>query len=287
MASEYTLIDTVDALSALIPSFCGLPSSPPSLYLDLEGQNLGKDGTVSLIQIYVLPLKHTYLIDVQVLGNAAFTTTSTAPVSTPSLKAILESPSIPKCLFDVRADSNALFFLHGVSMQGIHDIQLMELARRPGLYVNGLAKCIESDAGLNWSAKQAFKRTKEEGSKLFMPTKGGSWAILCERPIKTQIIEYCVHDVKHLPTLWRLYKTTDNHSQRRIESATLDRIALSKDPKFDRNGRNMALGPWGDPLQKQWDNHMESGQDDYDYMYLSDEGCDHYEDYDYDDFDMY
>lgn len=281
---EYTLIDTVDALSALIPFFCGLPSSPPSLYLDLEGQNLGKDGTIALIQIYVLPLKHTYLIDVHVLGNAAFTTTSTAPVSTPSLKAILESPSTPKCLFDVRADSNALFFLYGVSMQGVHDIQLMELARRSGSYVNGLAKCIESDAGLNWRAKEAFKKTKEEGAKLFMPSKGGSWAILCERPIKAQIMEYCAHDVKHLPTLWQLYKTTDNLSQRRIESATLERIALSKDPKFDRNGRNMALGPWGGPQEEYWD-CMESEQDDY--SYLSDEARDDFEDYGYGYDDMY
>lgn len=244
MASEYTLIDTIDALSSLIPSLCDLSSSPPSLYLDLEGEELGKDGTIAIMQIYVLPLKHTYLIDVHVLGNAAFTTTSTAPVSTPSLKAILESPSIPKCLFDIRADSNALFFLYGVSMQGVHDIQLMELARRPGIYVNGLTRCIESDAGLNSKAKEAFKRTKEEGAKLFMPFKGGSWAALCERPMKTQVREYCVHDVKYLPTLWQLYKTTNNQWQRRIESATLDRIALSKDPKFSRNGRDMAKGPW-------------------------------------------
>lgn len=245
--SEYTLIDTIDSLSSLIPSFCGLPTSPPSLYFDFEGQDLGKDGTIDIIQIYVLPLKHTYLIDVHVLRDAAFTTTSTTSAPTSSLKTILESPHIPKCFFDLRNDSNALFFLYGVSIQGVQDIQLMELARRPGIYVNGLARCIEKDAGLNWSAAEAFRKTKDEGIKLFMPSKGGSYAVFCERPMKTKILDYCVQDVKYLPTLWQRYKTTDDYLQRRIESATLERIKLSKDPKFSRKGSNMAMGPWGHP----------------------------------------
>lgn len=260
---EYTLIDTTDSLSSLVLTLYNLPTSPPSLYLDIEGENLGKNGTIDIIQIYALPLKHTYLIDVHVLKSAAFTTTSAALASAPSLKAILESPRIPKCLFDVRADSNALFFLYGVSIQGVQDIQLMELARRPGLYVNGLVRCIERDAGLNASGVEAFQRKKREGSNLFLPDKGGSWEALRERPMKAKILDYCVQDVKHLPVLWQRYKATDRYWQSRIESAVLERIKLSKDPGFDRTRLNMAMGPWGDPVDEFLDEVDDYFEDDY------------------------
>lgn len=278
-ASEYTLVDTTDSLSSVIPTFCGLPTSPPSLYVDLEGEELGKNGTIALIQIYVLPLKHTYLIDVQVLGDAAFTTASKTPVSTPSLKAILESPHIPKCLFDVRHDSNALFFLYGVSMQGVQDIQLMELARRSGVYVNGLARCVEMDAGLSKSAAEAFQKKKQEGASLFVPSKGGSWEAFRERPMKTQLLDYCVQDVQYLPVLWQRYKVVDDYWRSRIESATLERVKLSKDPGFNLSGPGMARGPWGGPGKE----YFESEPDDFEDSYSGHE--DDYDDFGNDDFD--
>ena len=51
-----------------------LPTRPPALYLDLEAAQLSRDGTLSLITVYVQPLGHTFIIDVTTLRHKAFTT---------------------------------------------------------------------------------------------------------------------------------------------------------------------------------------------------------------------
>lgn len=245
--TDYTLIDSKESLSSFLQAIYNLPTSPPSLYLDLEGKDLSRTGTIEIIQVYVLPLQHTYLIDIHVLGAAAFTTPSATPSSTTTLKDILESPSIPKCIFDIRHDSDALYGLYGVTVQGVHDLQLMELATRVGSrrHVNGLARCITNDAGLNRDALAEFEKKKKQGRDLFIPGKGGSLDIFGERPMVPEILDYCVQDVKYLPLLWRGYDARLSAYWRdRITSATLARVKLSKDPNFDSSGRHMALGPW-------------------------------------------
>lgn len=244
---DYTLIDSKESLSTFLKAIYNLPTSPPSLYLDLEGKDLGRDGTIEIIQVYVLPLQHTYLIDIHVLGTAAFTTPSATPSSTTTLKDILESSSIPKCIFDIRHDSDALYGLYGVTVQGVHDLQLMELATRLGnrRHVNGLTRCIVNDAGLDRAATAEFEKKKKQGMDLFLPGKGGSWDVFSERPMEPEILDYCVQDVKYLPLLWREYNgRLSAYWRGRVTSATLARVKLSKDPNFEGRGRHMALGPW-------------------------------------------
>lgn len=65
---------TANEFSTLLPTLQILPTSPPSLYLDLEGARLSRDGTVSLITPYVLPISAVYLIDIHTLGATAFST---------------------------------------------------------------------------------------------------------------------------------------------------------------------------------------------------------------------
>ena len=54
----------------------------------------------------------------------------------------------PKVIFNIGNDSNALFSHYHISVDGIKDLQLMELASRKGSqdFVAGLAKCIERDS---------------------------------------------------------------------------------------------------------------------------------------------
>jgi exonuclease 3'-5' domain-containing protein 1 len=72
-----------------------------------------------------------------------------------SLKTILESPTIPKVFFDIRNDSDALFSHFQISVDGIKDLQLMELASRKGSQnlVARLAKCIEKESPVSTAAK--------------------------------------------------------------------------------------------------------------------------------------
>lgn len=70
----YTLVSSGASLSSVLDEVANLPSDPPALYIDLEGVNLSRHGAIALLQIFVLPLKHSYLVDIHQLRGLAFTT---------------------------------------------------------------------------------------------------------------------------------------------------------------------------------------------------------------------
>lgn len=201
----YTVIDSCDTLATLVDSIADLPTDPPSLYVDLEGVNLSRQGSVSILQIYVLPLKHTYLVDIVELGKKAF---DTAGNDGETLKTIFENESIPKAFFDIRNDSDALHGHFGIKFAGVEDIQLMELATRAfnRRCVNGLSRCIENDVLMSGPEKRAWMQAKDKGKLLFAPERGGTYEVFNQRPLQEDIIQYCVQDVQLLPVLWKRYK---------------------------------------------------------------------------------
>ncbi|GKU08811.1 unnamed protein product [Fusarium langsethiae] len=179
-----TLISTLPDLLVFISSI------PPSgtLYLDLEGKSLSRNGTLSLITVLIHPTRVTSLIDVQTLGNSAFSTSST---NGKTLKAVLEDSHTPKCLWDVRNDADALWAHYQVCLRGVTDIQLLENASRPGgkTFVRGLDTCVEKDLGLNVMEVHRWIKTKRE-VKALMPND-----IFTHRPLDVKTIQYCVNDV--------------------------------------------------------------------------------------------
>ncbi|KAK3951960.1 hypothetical protein QBC32DRAFT_314408 [Pseudoneurospora amorphoporcata] len=70
-----------------------LSSIPPSstFYLNFEGKSLSRNGILSLLTVLVLPTQATSNVDVQTLGDSAFTTPG---IGGNTLKAILEDPHI-------------------------------------------------------------------------------------------------------------------------------------------------------------------------------------------------
>jgi exonuclease 3'-5' domain-containing protein 1 len=110
-----TLISSMAELEAFLSTI------PPSstLYLDLKGSSLGRHGTISLITILIHPQRVVRLINVLVLGKSAFTT---ALNSGKTLKSIFKDPDIPKCLWDVRNDANALWALYHIGLAGVTNI---------------------------------------------------------------------------------------------------------------------------------------------------------------------
>lgn len=153
-----TLVATAFGVEELVQKIDAAPKHPPSLYVDLEGVNLSRKGTISIMQIYIAPSDMTYLIDIHVLKADAFTHKTK---SGRTLKEILENPLLPKVFFDVRNDSDALYSHFKITLAGVQDLQLMELAMRSfsRRRVNGLAKCIEHDApmtlGERWASNAA------------------------------------------------------------------------------------------------------------------------------------
>jgi exonuclease 3'-5' domain-containing protein 1 len=124
-----SLIDSITSLGFFIDNVAKLPAHPPSLYVDLEGEKLSRNGHISLITVLVTSESHVYLIDVHSLQETAFTSAGKAGMT---LRTILEFGSIPKVFFDVHNDSDALFAHFGIALQGIQDVQLMENASRSG-----------------------------------------------------------------------------------------------------------------------------------------------------------
>lgn len=244
---EYSIIfvQTVAGVTELLEELTDLPTEPPSLYIDLEGVNLSRHGTISIIQIFVYPIKRTFLVDIHTLKGSAFS----APASNGSLlHSILESPSIPKVFFDVRNDSDALFSHYQITLAGVQDIQLMELAQRSfnRRCVNNLGKCIEYDASLTPDERKHWKSTKDTGRKLFCPEQGGSYDVFNIRPLSDEIIQYCAQDVQFLPRLWHKYdRAMSQRWKAKVEEEVRNRIELSKSSNYIPEGRHRALAPKG------------------------------------------
>ena len=103
----------------------------------------------------------------------------------------MESPTIPKVVFDIRNHLDALFNLFQISVNGIKDLQLMELAYRTGLrkFVSNLAKYIVEESPISAAANTKWYLTKERSRRLFAPGKGGRYEVFNEWPLKPEIIQ--------------------------------------------------------------------------------------------------
>jgi exonuclease 3'-5' domain-containing protein 1 len=231
-------------VASLVNALSGLPTTPPSIYVDVEGVKLSRDGTVSIVQFFVLPTNHTYLVDIHTLGENAF---STRGANGQDLKEILESESIPKAFFDVRNDSDALYSHFRINLAGIQDIQLMELATRTfsKRYLCGLSKCIEKELSMTAEELQSWQSTKDKGLNLFAPERGGSYEVFNTRPLSEIIVLYCIQDVQYLPRLWHTYQSKLTRKWAlKVESATKERVDVSKTESYVGHGKQKALGPW-------------------------------------------
>jgi len=243
-----TLIDTTTALATLVDKLIALPkgstTTAPHLYVDLEGTNLSRYGKVSILELLVSAHNHVYLIDIHTLGPLAFSTSGTCGKT---FKDVLESTDITNAFWDVRNDSDALFAHYGVSVAGVHDVQLMELATRnySRKFVLGLGKAIQQDISAPHATKQLWNTIKDEGVRLFAPEQGGSHDVFNERPSREEILKYRVQDVVLLPRLWHRYqrKLTPSWAAK-VNVATEERVRESQSAKYQPNGKGKALGPW-------------------------------------------
>lgn len=240
---QIEVVDSSASLQCLLRTLLHVPTPSLPLYIDLEGIKLGRHGSISILTLYVHP-ETIYLIDIYKLRETAFTTALANGVT---LQKILESPSITKVIFDARNDSDALFAHYKISLDGVQDLQLMELAtrKRSKKYVSGLAKCIEKESPASAAKKREWKRQKENTGRLFDPSKGGRYEIFNECPLRDEVRQYCAGDVALLPGLYHTYNAKLNGLWRgKVQAATKDRIKLSQGADYDGNSRSKTLGPW-------------------------------------------
>jgi len=185
-----------------------------SVAVDLEGVDLGASGEICIIQCSTArrgaPI---WLFDVVALGGALF-----APgggggggEGGESLRDLLEDASLPKLLWDVRSDVNALFFLFGVRPRGLVDLQLADVAQRklagvPCAKVAGLGFVCERTphARLTAAERERLAAVKAGALRLFAPEKGGTYSVWKARPLPAELLEYCTDSCLFF-SLWASY----------------------------------------------------------------------------------
>ena len=184
-----------------------------------------------------------HLVDIFTLQQQAFDTSVSDKAS---LRTILESKDYPKVFFDVRNDSDALYSHFQINLQGVIDLQLLEYASRPrqGRFLNGLAKCVSEDGGLDLASSQEWQTIKNAGVDLFAPEKGGRYEVFLERPLTAALQKYCTQDVLAMPKLLTVYgRRMQAHLATQVNNETLTRIILSQRPDYNGKGRHKAVGP--------------------------------------------
>lgn len=236
-----TKSELVDMLTAIEVASS---SRSPVLYIDLEGQSLNRNGTISILTLLLSGSPNvTYLVDITTMKQQAFSIKSPRGLS---LRNVLESPTIKKVVFDVRNDSDALFAHYNISLKTVEDLQLMELATRSGnkKFLNGLAKSITNDAGLTYAARTAWTRVKDRGAALFDPSKGGTYEVFDARPLSQEIVDYCVQDVTYMPLLRDKYRSKiSNAWQAKVDAESVERVKESQQYGYVPNGLHKAIPP--------------------------------------------
>ncbi|EMT73416.1 hypothetical protein ACKRZS_013096 [Fusarium odoratissimum] len=148
-----TLYDVLDDLD-------DIPKFKPRLFITLEGNYVGHDTRISIMQIYNAVSHRLYLIDVYWLGATTFWAFNRFKTF---LKGILESEDIIKVFFDAKKYSEALYSQYKIKLAGVHDLQLMELATSENPYkLSDIDGCFSRDAprlsgngGLLWDLRGA------------------------------------------------------------------------------------------------------------------------------------
>jgi exonuclease 3'-5' domain-containing protein 1 len=236
-ASSSRKTSVVSTKSELQDFLCSITDSS-TLYLDLEGHRLSRNGTIAIITILVYPQNVIGLVDVTTLGSLAFTQANDGK----SLKSILENRNIPKYLWDLRNDADALWALYGIGLAGVTDIQLLENASRSDdkTYVRGLDKSIQYDLKLGFMEIHRWLRVKSDFRSLM------STDIFATRPLDDKTIQYCCNDVTHLPALRALYlgRIQDDWLPK-VEFESANRVTTAHSAEYDPQSSTKKLGPWG------------------------------------------
>ena len=174
MASEKDVAEMLETIVAHLDQ----ESHEPDLYLDLEGDNLGREGKLSPLQAYHSATRTIYILYVEHMKGGTFST-SLSNTNPTTLKNVLESEKIVKAFWDCRADSDVLFSNHGIrlSPSASKDLQLLELATiekaRDRNKVRSLDLAVRRRLNLPRSDFDAWVAAKHIGGRIM--NEGPAW----------------------------------------------------------------------------------------------------------------
>ncbi|KAK2776306.1 hypothetical protein FQN52_003497 [Onygenales sp. PD_12] len=213
-----TIISSTTDLQSLLSKIPALPTSPPSLYVSIVGNGsyYGQPGErFGFLCLYIPPHNKIYLIDIQQLGEGVFTITAptnTAPTpddesgntTSTSLKAILESPTIPKVFGSITSECRALDWRFGVSVAGVHATFILQwAASRYTCFNIGLSECVARHAPAPVANEYLYLHLREEAA--YRAIKGSGDVPIKQRPLHEDIFLGLVNTLIPLPVLFRVY----------------------------------------------------------------------------------
>jgi exonuclease 3'-5' domain-containing protein 1 len=126
---KWLLVDTGASIREMLDTISPPhPSARPRIFIHLHNIYWGGQDRLCFLAIHYTVSSQSFIIDVYNLGATAFSTP--ASDGTTTFKTILESPTIPKCIFGVQNELASLYHGLGVRLRCVHDVQLFEVATR-------------------------------------------------------------------------------------------------------------------------------------------------------------
>jgi exonuclease 3'-5' domain-containing protein 1 len=155
-----TFVNDTPAVAQLVNLLNRHLTAQPLIFIDLKGVNLSRHRNVSIIQVYYMPIKYTYSINIYIIGNKYFLTPRS---NNHTLKDILKCNNITKVFFNIHNDLDTLYSSYQIKLAGIYNLQLMELATQSFLRrcINGLPKCIKRNTSLSVQKRSDWVQVKE------------------------------------------------------------------------------------------------------------------------------
>jgi hypothetical protein len=179
------LIVTAEQCELAIKEIMG--ENPKVIAVDCEGVNLGRLGTLCLVQ--VATTKKPYLFDIVAGGAQLFGS---------GLRQLLEDPKIIKIMHDCRLDSDALFHEHKVALANVFDTQVAY-----AVVTRGKGQSTPLPVSLNTLLRHYAHGASNEVKDLMKQAMSGDPEYWLKRPMDQNALKYARQDVTFLCTVQR------------------------------------------------------------------------------------
>lgn len=149
--------------------------------------------------------------------------------------------------YDVRNDSDALYNLHGILLQNVYDVQLLEVALRRSQSIRvKMVMSLRGSIEKYLTPPPGWLKTKDAGAKLFAPERGGSYEVFEQRPLDPILIQYCAQDVALLvrlaDTMQGMMGPIGENWEGRILAESMKRVAMARNTYYPGGrGRQRAV----------------------------------------------
>ncbi|XP_063447945.1 piRNA biogenesis protein EXD1-like [Mytilus trossulus] len=195
--STYKYVDTKDKFIEVMKELQEKIRNKQMIAVDCEGVNLSRFGSVTLINIGTRDL--VYLIDILKIGDSVFDD---------GLRSILEDSGIEKLMFDCREDADALLHIHKVKLNGVLDVQILEVNNRIHVYRNGYTKIRSLKHCLEEYVKDDTLLNAKLQGRSSMSVSSNIWK---ERPLDENMLKYASVDILGLFKLYDELRTRMGH----------------------------------------------------------------------------